>query len=119
MAILLRRSVISECIWREFNRATDALGKRMRAGGSTGAEWSASSVLRLIRCLITERRAVFLGIITAYPIAFSGIIAVKCVENTRRPVERAVGKSLRDSLFLRGNTAFMESDSCGRHGDAF
>lgn len=59
---------------------------------------------RFIRWRATERRAIFFGTTTAYPLVFSGMTAVKYSEEILRPFLKAEGKRVRLIRFRRGNT---------------
>lgn len=72
-----------------------------------------------MRCLVTERRAVFLDTITAYPFESFGRTTVKFVDETRRPLFRADGKSARDRRFRRGNTAGLRGEAFSADSTSF
>ena len=78
--------------------------------GGRGIVRSAASTRRFIRCLVTERRAIFFGMTTAYPFPALGRTTEKCVEERRRPL-RAAGNRARGNLSRRGSTI-------GLHGEA-
>jgi len=72
---------------------------------------SASITRRFMRCLVTERRAVFLDTTTAYPSVFLETTALKFAEDTLLPLFSADGKSERESRFRRGNTVRITPSS--------
>lgn len=71
----------------------------------------APSTRRFMRCLVTERRAVFFDTTTAYPVVFFGIIALKFGDEMRLPAFKADENSVRGSRFRRGNTISLKRTS--------
>ncbi len=86
---------------------TEDFGKTMSDAGR-GRVRSAASTRRLIRCLVTERRAVFFDTMTAYPFDSFGKMMLRFEDENLRPVESAVGKTARESRSRRGNTKIRQ-----------
>lgn len=80
------------------------LGKTIRDFGR-GRVFNAATMRRFIRCLVTERRATFLGTITEKPSPFLGIMPVKYFEESLRPVGIAEVMLSRSNRCFRGNTS--------------
>ena len=77
----------------------------MSAGGSeNGIVRRAPSTRRFMRWRVLERRDVFFGTITAYPLVFSGTMAEKFGDESRRPAASAAGNVARGIRSRRGNT---------------
>ena len=89
----------------------DGRGNNMRLWGR-GSVLSACSMRRLMRCLVTERRATFLDTTTAYPRVLLGSTwsctvertAVKCAEEKRRPCFNMAGNAARGRRSRREST---------------
>jgi len=109
LEILERRLVNSSFISQNSICITDGLGKSKSAAGR-GSVRKDSVTRRFIRCLVTERRAVFLDTITACPLASFGRTAVKCADDNLRPSLSAEGNITRESRFFCGNTIDDISD---------
>lgn len=73
-------------------------------GRGVGSVRSASRTRRFMRFRVTERRAVFLETMTAYPAVPLGRTMARCGEETRRPRGSMDGNVAREIRLWRGNT---------------